>query len=147
MKIVHVDDSFDWRVTVAAFLADEGFEVVSCSSLQDASLHIPFADAIIVDGKVVAAVEEERFTRVKHWAGFPAKSIEYCLNCAGIDLEGVDCIAINRDPMACIGKKIGFVIRNLTPWSFLSDRLRNRGKLLGIDGSLAEIFGGNTVTY
>ena len=34
---------------------------------------------LLVDGKVVAAVEEERFRRVKHWTGFPAEAIRYCL--------------------------------------------------------------------
>ena len=71
--------------------------------------HGDSAAAIVVDGKVVAAVEEERFTRVKHWAGFPVESIGYCLTSAGVTLQDLDCIAINRDPQACIGKKIGFV--------------------------------------
>ena len=39
---------------------------------------------ILVDGAVLAAVEEERFNRIKHWAGFPALSIKYCLEEAGI---------------------------------------------------------------
>jgi carbamoyltransferase len=33
---------------------------------------------LVVDGKLVAAVEEERFRRIKHWAGFPSESIRYC---------------------------------------------------------------------
>ena len=40
--------------------------------------------ALVVDGQLVAAVEEERFNRVKHWAGFPAESIRYCLDDAGL---------------------------------------------------------------
>ena len=39
--------------------------------------------AILVDGELVAAVEEERFTRVKHTAGFPAHAVRYCLQAAG----------------------------------------------------------------
>ena len=39
---------------------------------------------IVVDGKLIAAVEEERFRRVKHWAGFPSESITYCLKEAGM---------------------------------------------------------------
>ena len=39
--------------------------------------------ALIKDGYLIAAAEEERFTRIKHWAGFPKKAIEYCLQEAG----------------------------------------------------------------
>ena len=42
---------------------------------------------VVVDGKLVAAVEEERFTRVKHWAGFPAESVKWCLEAAGLRLS------------------------------------------------------------
>ena len=35
---------------------------------------------IVVDGKLIAAVEEERFRRIKHWAGFPTEAIKYCLD-------------------------------------------------------------------
>ena len=45
--------------------------------------------AIVVDGKLVAAVEEERFRRIKHWAGFPSLSIEYCLKEAGVELSRI----------------------------------------------------------
>ena len=39
--------------------------------------------ALVVDGQLVSAVEEERFNRIKHWAGFPSESIRYCLDVAG----------------------------------------------------------------
>jgi carbamoyltransferase len=54
--------------------------------------------ALVVDGQLVAAVEEERFNRIKHCAGFPADSIRYCLKAAGIGLEDIDHIGISRDP-------------------------------------------------
>ena len=50
--------------------------------------------AIVVDGKLVAAVEEERFCRIKHWAGFLSLSIEYCLKEAGVSLSDVSHVAI-----------------------------------------------------
>jgi carbamoyltransferase len=62
--------------------------------------------ALVVDGELVAAVEEERFNRVKHCAGFPAQSIAYCLRAAGVGLERVDHIGISRDPSAHLHKKI-----------------------------------------
>jgi carbamoyltransferase len=64
--------------------------------------------AIIKDGKLIAAVEEERFNRMKHCAGFPAESIRYCLETAGVNLEDIEHIGISRDPSAHLYKKILF---------------------------------------
>jgi carbamoyltransferase len=62
--------------------------------------------AIIKDGELLAAVEEERFNRCKHCAGFPAEAIKYCLGVAGITIEDVEHIGISRDPSAHLHKKI-----------------------------------------
>lgn len=62
--------------------------------------------ALVVDGQLVAAVEEERFNRFKHCAGFPAESIRYCLQAGGIALDQVDHIGVSRDPSAHLHKKI-----------------------------------------
>jgi carbamoyltransferase len=62
--------------------------------------------ALIVDGQLVAAVEEERFNRIKHCAGFPAESIRYCLKAAGVGLDDIDHIGISRDPSAHLHKKV-----------------------------------------
>lgn len=70
--------------------------------------HGDAAAAIIKDGQIVAAVEEERFNRVKHCAGFPAESIRYCLKIAGITIDKVDHIGISRDPSAHLHKKVLF---------------------------------------
>ncbi|HAF21331.1 MAG TPA: hypothetical protein DCK93_00200, partial [Blastocatellia bacterium] len=70
--------------------------------------HGDAAAAIIKDGKLLAAVEEERFNRVKHCAGFPAESIRYCLRAAGIGIEEVEHIGVSRDPSAHLHKKILF---------------------------------------
>jgi predicted NodU family carbamoyl transferase len=43
------------------------------------AFHGDSAAALVRDGKLIAAAEEERFRRVKHWAGFPSKAIAYCL--------------------------------------------------------------------
>ena len=48
------------------------------------------AAALVVDGKIVAAAQEERFTRVKHDASFPINSIQYCLDHAGVSVEDID---------------------------------------------------------
>ena len=58
------------------------------------------------DGKLVAAAEEERFRRVKHWAGFPAQSVAYCLQEAGLRLADVNHVAVNQDDSAQRLRKI-----------------------------------------
>ena len=70
--------------------------------------HGDAAAALIKDGRIVAAVEEERFNRVKHCAGFPTESVRYCLQTAGIELGDVEHIGISRDPSAHLHKKIMF---------------------------------------
>jgi carbamoyltransferase len=70
--------------------------------------HGDAAAAIIKNGRIVAAVEEERFNRVKHCAGFPVESIRFCLQAAGIRLEDVAHIGISRDPSANLRKKVLF---------------------------------------
>ena len=49
--------------------------------------------AILVDGKIIAAAEEERFRRIKHWAGFPSEAVSYCLAEASIRLKDLDHIS------------------------------------------------------
>src|SRR6185295_4180797 len=70
--------------------------------------HGDAAAALIKDGRIVAAAEEERFNRVKHCAGFPAAALRYCLAEAGITIEDVDHIGISRDPSAHLHKKVLF---------------------------------------
>ena len=70
--------------------------------------HGDAAAAIIKDGKLIAAAEEERFNRVKHCAGFPTEAVRFCLQAAGIGIEDVDHIGISRDPSAHLHKKILF---------------------------------------
>ena len=57
------------------------------------------AAALIEDGHIVAAAQEERFTRRKHDAGFPRHAVAYCLQAAGTDLSGVDVIAFYDKPL------------------------------------------------
>lgn len=68
--------------------------------------HADSSAAIFVDGKMIAAIEEERFRRIKHWAGFPSQAIAFCLQEANVTLQDVDYISIGRDPKAKLFKKI-----------------------------------------
>src|SRR6185437_12485189 len=56
------------------------------------------AAALIEDGKLVAAAQEERFTRKKHDSAFPEKAVDYCLDEAGIKLADVDYVAFYDKP-------------------------------------------------
>jgi carbamoyltransferase len=93
--------------------------------------------ALVCDGKLIAAVEEERFNRVKYAAGFPAAAIRYCLKEAGIALADVDHVAVPRDPYARLGTKLFYALR--MP-SFARERARVISKFTGIPAALAWAF-------
>ncbi|MBI4698930.1 MAG: carbamoyltransferase, partial [Nitrospirae bacterium] len=95
---------------------------------------------IVVDGKLIAAVEEERFTRIKHWAGFPRESIKYCFQEAGVRLQDVDHIAINRDPKANIMKKVLYAFLKRLSAKLVSDRLRNASRIQDMRDLLSSEF-------
>jgi carbamoyltransferase len=93
--------------------------------------------AIVCDGKLIAAVEEERFNRVKYAAGFPAAAIRYCLEEAGITLSEIDHVAVPRNPYARLGTKLFYALR--MP-SFARERLKVITKFTGIPEALAQAF-------
>tara|TARA_B100000029_G_scaffold129842_2_gene123322 strand:+ start:1768 stop:3492 length:1725 start_codon:yes stop_codon:yes gene_type:complete len=93
---------------------------------------------LIKDGELVGAVEEERFERVKYWAGFPVNAIKYCLTEAGISVHDVDHIGISRDPNANILRKAKHLIRRGPTSQLLLDRLRNRRVVGNISTVLCE---------
>ena len=70
------------------------------------AFHGDAAAALVVDGELVDAVEEERLNRVKHCAGFPELAARWCLEDAGLDPRELDHVAIGRDPRANIGAKV-----------------------------------------
>jgi len=101
--------------------------------------HGDAAAAIIKDGRLIAAVEEERFNRFKHSAGFPTNSIRYCLEAAGITLEDLDHIGISRDPSAHLHKKILFAATH-AGFQQIKDRLGNAAKVRDVKDELARGF-------
>ncbi len=104
--------------------------------------HADSSAAIFVNGQLVAAIEEERFARVKHWAGFPQLAIEFCLKEAGIGYEQVDHFAIGRDPKAKFFKKLLYLAANPKgSFSVIKDRISNSRKVSSLDNELAKISG------
>jgi carbamoyltransferase len=74
--------------------------------------HGDAAAALVVDGELVAAAEEERFNRVKHVAGFPALAAAWCLQDAGLEPAELDHVAVGRDPKANAGAKVLRTLRH-----------------------------------
>src|SRR6185295_13701207 len=70
--------------------------------------HADSAACLVVDGEIVAAAEEERFRRLKHWAGVPSEAIAWCLGDAGIRLGDVDHLALNKQPRANLRPKLRY---------------------------------------
>jgi len=96
---------------------------------------------ILKDGKMIAATEEERFRRIKHWAGFPTEAIKFCLREAAIEIEEVDYVTISRNPSANLHKKVLHSIKNLVSAKAIKDRLANRKKVGGVKSELSKALG------
>jgi len=95
---------------------------------------------IFVNNKLIAAVEEERFTRIKHSAGFPINAIKFCLNYANLDISKIDHITINRNPKQKIVQKILFASKNVFKFKFLKDRFLNLKKINSIKDEFNQNF-------
>ena len=104
------------------------------------AFHGDSSAALLRDGKLVAAAEEERFRRVKHWAGFPSQSIAYCLQEAGLRLADVNHVAVNQDDRAQRLRKIAYLAAHPPEIRLLVSRLRNRRQRRQIPELLTEAF-------
>ena len=94
---------------------------------------------ILRDGKLIAAIEEERLLRVKHWSGFQINSIKYCLQEAGITIAAVKIVAINSDPKANLIRKGLHVLKyNVSP-RLLVDRLKNANARKSVQSELSNL--------
>src|SRR3982751_801520 len=100
------------------------------------AFHADAAACLVKDGDLIAAVEEERFRRIKHWGGFPSESIRYCLAEAGISLGDVDHVAVNSDNKANRWRKLAYALTSGVSLNYVRSRLRNRGERADIAGNL-----------
>lgn len=100
--------------------------------------HANASAALVQNGQLVAAAEEERFNRVKYAAGFPTQAIRYCLGEAGIGIEDVQYIVVPRNPWARAWKKLIFASRMPR---FAADRVQVMLRFAGIREHLAEALG------
>src|ERR1700751_1713537 len=104
------------------------------------AFHADSSAALVRDGALVAAAEEERFRRVKHWAGFPSQSIAYCLREAGLRLGDVHHVAVNMDSQAHRIRKVGYVIAPSPNMRVVLALLRNRRRRQQLPDLLAMTF-------
>ena len=104
--------------------------------------HGDAAAAIARDGELLAAVEEERFNRKKHCAGFPVESVRHCLEVAKVPVEEIDHVGISRDPSAHLHKKVLFSLKRLKSLSGqIVERLANAAKVRDLRKELANALG------
>jgi carbamoyltransferase len=106
------------------------------------AFHADSSAAIVREGKLIAAAEEERFRRIKHWAGFPTHAIAYCLREAGVELSDVDHVAFNQDSRANLFRKIGYSLTHHPSPALVLRRLGNRRSRANIPALLERAFPG-----
>lgn len=99
--------------------------------------HGDSAACLVIEGKVVNAIEEERIRRIKHWAGLPVESIKWCLEDANTKIEDIDYIAISRNPSAHLHKKILRIFTKSPSLNFLRNRISNIAKIKNIKLQIA----------
>ena len=104
-------------------------------------LHSDTSACIFKNGKLIAAAEEERFTRIKHTSDFPVNAVNFCLNEANIDISDLDVITLNSNPLSAIEKKIFYTLKNLKAYILAFKSLINIKKKISIKKLIKENFG------
>jgi carbamoyltransferase len=100
--------------------------------------HGDVSAGLIRDGQVAAALEEERFRRVKHWAGFPAASLTNALSLAGVEPQEVGDFAVSRNPRAHRLRKVAFGLRHRPGFRLIWDRGANWQRIARLSDTIAE---------
>lgn len=95
---------------------------------------------IYKDSELIAATEEERIVRIKHWAGLPTEAVRFCLDEAGIGLQDVDVITVSRDPLAKIGQKALYALGSGALFNAVRDRVQNAFSIRSLKADLAKAF-------
>jgi carbamoyltransferase len=106
------------------------------------AFHADASAAAVVDGRFVAGVEEERFRRVKHWAGFPERALAFCLEEMGGDLEAVSAIAVSRQPRAYLFRKAALALSHPRSLRRAASRVQNLAQVAALDRRISATFGG-----
>src|SRR3954463_2618456 len=105
------------------------------------AFHGDASAALVIDGELVAAAEEERFNRLKHVAGFPTLAAAWCLEDAGLSIGDVDHVAIGRDPRANLRAKVVQTLGRLRNPRYVADRMRSMSRVRSLKDDLAAALG------
>jgi carbamoyltransferase len=107
--------------------------------------HGDSAAAIVRDGRLIAAVEEERFNRVKHWAGLPVESMKFCLREADLKFSDLEHVAINLNPRVHNFRRLWHLLKHRPDFGLILERLKKRGKAQGVGERIAAAFPGESM--
>jgi carbamoyltransferase len=99
------------------------------------AFHGDASAALLQDGILVSAIEEERINRIKHWAGLPTAAATACL--AGMDPAQLAHVAISRDPRANLWRKLLRAATQPASWGRARSRAANSARLTGVQDELA----------
>ncbi len=110
------------------------------------AFHADSSACVVIDGKIISAIEEERLLRVKHWAGYPEESIKACLKIANLKFSEIEKIAINRDASSHKSDKLLFAIKNRPSLTNIFNRIKNRKNVGNIPELLSKSFGSEVNT-
>tara|TARA_B100000519_G_scaffold82909_1_gene71592 strand:+ start:572 stop:2323 length:1752 start_codon:yes stop_codon:yes gene_type:complete len=94
--------------------------------------------AVLTGGELTAAVEEERFTRIKHSAGFPYQSVKFCVESSNYQALDLSHVAICRNPKAHFWEKVMFTLLNRPNPAGVLDRLKANAKVLSLQDELQQ---------
>ena len=108
--------------------------------------HADSSACLLKDGTLIAAAEEERFCRVKHWAGFPSYSILWCLKQGNIKLENINYVAYNQDAKANLIQKIKYTLTKRPSFEMLLNRFQNKRLRRGVKEHLNKLYSKSSFT-
>lgn len=108
------------------------------------AFHADASAALIQDGRIIGACEEERFTRIKHAAGFPKEAIKWCLAERALELSDIDHIAINTKPNAHQVRRLFYILKTRPNIGFMMKRLKNKRERGDLFQQLSVAFPGKT---
>ena len=107
--------------------------------------HADASAAAVVDGRFVAGVEEERFRRQKHWAGFPELALRWCAaEAVGGDHAAVAAIAVARQPRAYLWRKAALALGHPRSLRRAAGRARNLAQVSSLGSRVADVLGNGT---
>lgn len=111
------------------------------------AFHADASAAAVAGGRFVAGVEEERFRRVKHWAGFPEQALRFCLGELGGDVGEIAALAVSRQPRAYFLRKVLLALANPRSLRRAGGRVRNLSQVGSLEERFAAAFGRSPKLY